>query len=108
MLVLGMLAGGCGRSGTSEDGVSQLRQAFPDPAAVPAVQMALAAVQTNDLGQGVVALEAAKLQAGLTAEQLQSVEAAKQALTQELLNRADAGDAQAKAELELIERTRSQ
>jgi len=70
--------------------------------------MALAAVQTNDLGQGVVALEAAKLQEGLTVEQLQSVEAAKQALTQELLNRADSGDARAKAELELIERTRSQ
>ncbi len=107
--VLGVvLTCGCRRTPTPEEGISGLRQSFPDPSSVPAVQLAIAAVATNDLGQGVVALEAAKHQPGLSAEQLQSVEEAKQALTQRLLQRADSGDAQAKAELESIERTRSQ
>ena len=45
---------------------------------------------------------------GLTADQLQTVEQASQSLTKELLRRAEAGDARAKADLELIERSRSQ
>jgi len=108
LVVAGAFASGCKRSSTPADGVSSLQQSFPDPSAVPEVQLAIGAVQTNDLAQGVVALEAAKLRPGLTAEQLQSVEETKQALTRELLDRAEAGDARAKAELEMIERTRSQ
>lgn len=102
------LVSGCRREPTAADGVATLQQAFPDAAATPAIQLAIAAAQTNDLGQGVVALQAAKQQPGLTADQLQTVEQASQALTKELLRRAEAGDARAKADLELIERSRSQ
>jgi hypothetical protein len=73
-----------------------------------APQLALAAAGTNEFGQGVVALQEAKNVPGLTAEQLQTVEQAAQALTRELVRRAESGDARAKADLELIERFRSQ
>jgi hypothetical protein len=99
---------GCGKNPTAADGITTLQQTFPDAAATPAIQLAVAAVATNDLGQGVVALQSVKLQPGLTAEQLQSIEQASQALTRELLRRAEAGDARARADLELIERSRSQ
>ena len=55
-----------------------------------------------------VALQEAKNVPGLSAEQLQTVEQAAQALTRELVRRAESGDARAKADLELIERFRSQ
>ena len=99
---------GCSRAPNPEQGVKSLEQTFADPSAVPAIEMAIAAVKTNDLGQGVVALQTAKQIPGLTPEQLQTVEETAQSLTQELLRRADAGDARAKADLELIERSRSQ
>lgn len=99
---------GCGRAPNAEEGVKSLEQTFANQAAVPAIELAIAAVKTNDLGQGVVALQSAKQVPGLSPEQLQSVEETAQSLTQELLRRADAGDARAKADLELIERSRSQ
>ncbi len=104
----GWVGSGCRREPTPADDLTRLQQAFPDTLATPAIQLAIAAVQTNDLGQGVVALQQAKETPGLSAEQLQSVEQASQALTRELLRRAEAGDARAKADLELIERSRSQ
>ena len=82
--------------------------ATPDPAASPAIQLAIAAAETNDFGQGVIALQQAKQAPGLSADQLQTVEQASQALVRELLRRAEAGDARAKADLQLIERSRSQ
>lgn len=99
----------CQREPNVKDGLGQLQQAFPDPASVPpAVQLALDAARTNELGQGVVALQNAKAVPGLSADQLQTMEQASQSLTRELLRRAESGDARAKADLELIERFRSQ
>ncbi len=99
---------GCRREPTAAAGITQLEQAFPAGTANPAIQLALAAARTNDLGLGVVALQGAKETPGLTAEQLATVEQAAQALTSELVRRATAGDARARADLELIERSRSQ
>jgi hypothetical protein len=98
----------CRREPDAQADLAKLQQAFSEAAVPPVVQLALAAAQTNDLGQGVVALQAAKHVPGLSADQLQTVEQASQALTRELLRRADAGDARAQADLELIERSRSQ
>jgi hypothetical protein len=108
MVAAAILVFGCGRAPNAEEGVKSLEQTFANPAAVPAIELAIAAVKTNDLGQGVVALQSAKQVPGLSPEQLQTVEETAQTLTQELLRRADAGDARAKADLELIERSRSQ
>jgi hypothetical protein len=104
----GIVVAGCQREPSPEAGVNQLERAFPDKAATPVIQVAIAAARTNELGQGVVALQSAKRLPGLTAEQLQAVEQASQALTRELLRRAESGDARARAELDLIERTHSQ
>ena len=72
------------------------------------MQAALVAVRTNDYVAGVIALQNAQQSPGVTAQQLMAVEKAKQALTAELLARADRGDPQAKAALAAIEKTRSQ
>jgi hypothetical protein len=101
-------AAGCRREPSAAAGLAKLEQAFPDRTAAPVVQVAIAAARTNELGQGVIALQGAKRMPGLTAEQLQAVEQASLALTRELLRRAEAGDARARAELDLIERTHSQ
>jgi hypothetical protein len=101
------LLAGCKGEPDSREGLADLQKAFPDAtAAPPAVQLALAAAGTNEFGQGVVALQEAKNVPGLSAEQLQTVEQAAQALTRELVRRAESG--RAKADLELIERFRSQ
>ena len=57
---------------------------------------------------GVVALSNAKQVPGLSAEQLLAVEEASRSITTELARRADSGDAAARADLQRIERTRSQ
>lgn len=108
LAVTGWAGSGCRRDPTPADDLTRLQEAFPDTRASPAIQLAIAAVQTNDLGQGVVALQQAKETPGLSAEQLQSVEQTSQSLTRELLRRVEAGDARARADLELIERSRSQ
>ncbi len=108
-LPLLVLLAGCKGEPDSRQGLAELQKAFPDAgAAPPAVQLALAAAGTNEFGQGVVALQEAKNVPGLSAEQLQTVEQAAQTLTRELVRRAESGDARAKADLELIERFRSQ
>lgn len=98
----------CKKEPSASAGIHSLKETFPDPAASPAIQLAIAAAETNDFGQGVIALQQAKQAPGLSADQLQTVEQASQALVRELLRRAEAGDARAKADLQLIERSRSQ
>jgi hypothetical protein len=104
-LVLGT---GCSKDPSASEGIADLEKSLGKAAENPAIQIAIAAAKTNDLGMGVVALQEAKNAPGLTAEQLQTVEQTSQAIVQELLRRADAGDARAKADLQLIERSRSQ
>ena len=109
LLTLLLAALGCHKEPTAEEGVVQLEKTFPKGAGDnDAVRIAIAAAKTNDYAVGVVALQEAKRVPGLTADQLMSVEQAAQAMTAELTRRADAGDAQAKASLEAIARTRSQ
>lgn len=99
---------GCHREPTAADGAAQLRKAFPDGGSSDAVRIAVAATQSNDFAAGVIALQAAKTTPGLTAAQLATLEEAAQSITADLARRADAGDAKAKAQLEAIERSRSQ
>jgi hypothetical protein len=110
LALVGILVGqtACQKTPTAAEGVAGLEKAFPQGGNSPAIGLALAAAKTNDLGVGVVALQEAKRVPGLSAEQLMTVEQASQALTAEIVRRAAAGDAKAKADLELIERSRSQ
>lgn len=116
--------GGCGKQDRVKRGVAELENAFPPatnlaqfpdaplsgrggaPAAY--VQVAMAAVRTNDYAAGVIALQAAQRLSGLRAQQLIAIENAKQAMMTELLTRASSGDAKAKADLVVIEKTYSQ
>lgn len=102
------LAAGCQREPSATQGIEDLKARFAKPDSPAVVQLAIAAAQTNELGQSVIALQEAKKSPGMTPDQLQSVEQASQSLVRELLRRAESGDAQAKADLQLIERTRSQ
>jgi len=122
-----MLAG-CSKKVDVKDQVSQLEKAFPaaapaaaapieTPAAtvqVPAsdanayVKAALSAVQANDYAGGVIALQKVERMPGVTYQQLVAIERTKQAINIDLINRADRGDAKAKADLAKIEKTLSQ
>jgi len=119
-----MITGGaCSRKPDVKSTVSELEKAFQAPAGVPAaaasapagaaeahelVQTALAAARTDDFANGVLALQAARRQPGVSAEQLMVVQRTMQALTTDLANRAASGDEKALAQLKAIERTRSQ
>ncbi len=108
VLLLASLPIGCSRQPSAAEGVTQMEKSLGKAMENPAVQLAIAAAKTNDLGVGVVALQEAKRSPGLSAEQLQSVEQTSQAIIAELLQRAADGDARAKADLQLIEQSRSQ
>jgi hypothetical protein len=120
---------GCGQKTDVKSQASQLEKAFQDispampsanqrPSAAPLgspptdakilVDLALSAVRTNDLAQGVIALQKAQRAPRLTTEQHRAVYQAMQAMTHDLLVRAANGDAKAKADLAAIEKTRSQ
>jgi len=107
--------------------VSELEKAFPtaaapaEVAAQPApplpvpqanaddlVKTALTAARANDYASGVIALQAAQVKPGVTADQVMAVQRAKQAMVAELQRRAVNGDQHALAQLRAIERTRSQ
>ena|ERR1041385_8662633 len=120
------LAGtGCRKQASVKSQVTDLEKAFPtaavqtpapeqqQPAAQPeapnaVVGQALAAARANDYAGAVIALQSAKDRPGLTVEQFRAIEAAKSAMVNDLQNRADRGDARAKADLAAIERKRSQ
>jgi hypothetical protein len=120
---------GCGRKATVNSQVSELKKAFQDTsAAVPGeghrpladqtgnapanaqayVKIALSAVQSDDFAGGVIALQAAQQVPMITAEQHRAIYEAMQAMTADLVARAEKGDTKAKAQLAAIERTRSQ
>lgn len=107
-IVVASLTIGCSRGPSATEGMTQLEKSLGKAIENPAVQLAIAAARTNDLGVGVVALQEAKRSPGLSAEQLQTVEQTSQALIAELLRRAADGDARAKTDLQLIEQSRSQ
>src|SRR5207249_3567756 len=126
-LVLGAILAlaSCSKKPDVKASASELEKAFPAaaaaaPAETPAtsaapvadvnayVKAALSSVQANDYAGSVIALQTAQRARGVTADQLMAIERAKQAMTADLVNRADRGDPKAKADLKAIERTLSQ
>jgi hypothetical protein len=121
-----LLAGsGCSKKADVKTQISALEKAFPGATAPeppteqagaqpPAndanafVREALSAVKKDDYASGVVVLQNVAQVPGVTANQLIAAEQAKQAMVANLVNRAAAGDASAKAALQAIEKTRSQ
>ena len=109
---------GCGGNKTDVKArTSALEKAFPDLAAVapaaadqavPAadpkayVSAALAAVRGQDLATGVMMLKKALHRPGWTADQIRAMQEARSAWMNDLTQRADKGDASAKAALEAI------
>ena len=101
-----VFSGGCSKKPTVQEQTSDLQGAFGDSNRY--VTIALSAIGTNDYPAAVVALESAKGMPGITTEQLESLQHAKDVMTADLVARADKGDAKAQADLEAIERSRSQ
>jgi hypothetical protein len=107
---------GCAKKADVKSRMSDLEQSFPSATAPNArqteaaqyVSAALSAVRQNDYAAGVVALQSVKRAPDMTPDQLRVVQDTIQALTSDLVARADRGDPQAKAALSAIERTRSQ
>jgi hypothetical protein len=117
---------GCSKKADVKAQVSALEKAFPaaaeqagqpDQSAAPQdakndanayVRAALSAVRSNDYAAGVVVLQNVAMTPGVTPNQLIAAEQAKQAMVANLVSRAAAGDPNAKAALQQIERTRSQ
>jgi len=134
-LLLPVSLSGCSKKPDVSATVSELEKAFPvaaaavpsaAPEAAPApapvsasalsdpnvyVRAALAAARANDYGSGVLALEELqqmKSAKPVSANQLMTIEQAKQAMIAELVARADRGDPKAKADLAAIEKNHSQ
>ena len=125
--VLSLALGACSKKPDVKASVSELEKAFPTAAAPAPVQpqpaapnpvpqadandlvkSALTAARANDYASGVIALHAAQVKPGVTADQVMAVQRAKQAMVAELQRRAVNGDQQALAQLKAIEQTRSQ
>jgi len=124
LLALSLLSG-CGKKAEVKSQITELEKAFPaatsaapapESVAGPAplaeanvyVKTALSAVQANDYAGSVIALQTAQSARGITEQQFKALQQAKQAITTDLINRADRGDAKAQADLARIEKTRSQ
>ena len=123
-----LMVAGCSKKADVKGQASELEKAFP--AAAPAggapvetlatteqasasdanayVKAALSSVQANDYAGGVIALQKVQQMPGVTYQQLVAIERTKKAITTDLINRADRGDAKAKADLGKIEKTLSQ
>jgi hypothetical protein len=107
---------GCSKGTDPKSEFSELAQAFPSGAGSNAqpggpaelVNAALSAIREGDYAAGVVALQSVKRLPEISPEQLHALQGAIQNLTDDLVTRAANGEAKAKAELEAIERTRSQ
>ena len=123
-----LVLAGCSKKADVKDQVSQLEKAFPaaapaaaGPIETPAataqapaseanayVKAALSAVQANDYAGSVIVLQKVERMPGVTYQQLVAIQRTKQAMNADLINRADRGDAKAKADLAKIEKTLSQ
>ena len=86
----------------------ELEKAFQSDQSSPYVSLAVSAVRTNDYAVGVIALQNAQRVPGMTADQLMAVQRTLDAITADLVARADKGDPNARAALAAIERSRSQ
>src|SRR5438067_2386526 len=122
-LMLSLAFSGCARKADIKAQTSELEKAFPGAAATataaqtenstpaqtaPAdangyVRAALSAVQNNDYAASVITLQKAQTMPGVTYQQFLALDRARHAINTDLINRADRGDAKAKAELKKIE-----
>src|SRR5437764_14779359 len=102
--VLALLTLACGKKTEIKSSLSELEKAFP-AAAAPApgpppaqadandlINRAMAAARSNDYAGGVIALQAATVKPGVTADQVLAIQEAKQAMVGELHRRAARGD----------------
>jgi hypothetical protein len=127
LLLIAAAFNGCSKREDVKTQTSELEKAFPaattaEPVPVEAqtmasqapanadayVKAALTAVRADDYAGGVIALQTAQSARGVSAKQLMAIEQTKRAMTADLMRRADAGDAKAKADLARIEKTMSQ
>lgn len=99
---------GCGGKPGAKAQAAELERSFTGAPTNSFVGLALTAIRGGDYPAGVIALQAAKAAPGMTPEQLMAVQGTMQSITAELAARADKGDPQAKADLAIIERSRSQ
>ncbi len=103
-----LLAMGCSREPDAARATAELERVLAATPQSMALQVAVAAARSNAPAASVIALQEARRQPGLTAEQLQAVEQASQSMVADLVRRAADGDEAAKAQLQEIERSRSQ
>jgi hypothetical protein len=96
----------CGRRADPAAESLQLQKAFSSSNQL--IEVAVSAIRTNDYPAAVLALENARALPGLTAGQLMALQHTKEAMTADLVRRAEAGDPKAQADLALLERSRSQ
>src|SRR4051812_21836650 len=103
-IVIGL--SGCGKPNVKTE-ATRLEHAFSAAGTNAYVAVALSAIRNDDYVGGVVALQSARRVPGMSADQLIAVQEAMQVMTEDLVRRADAGDPKARADLALIERSRS-
>jgi hypothetical protein len=106
VVVLGL--SGCGRKADVHVQARELEQVFQASPSNPYVSLALSAARTNDIAVSAMALQNARRMPGLTPDQLLAVQRTLEAITADLVARAEKGDAKARAALAAIERSRSQ
>ncbi len=98
----------CGKKVDVNLQANELEKAFQTGQSSPEVSLAVSAVRTNDYVVSVIALQNARRMPGMTPDQLMAVQRTLETITADLVARADKGDANAKADLAAIERSRSQ
>jgi hypothetical protein len=104
--VLGFVAAGCKKeSGVASDPGGA---AFAKGTTNALVETAVQAFAEKDEAGGVIALQQAARNPGMTPEQLMAARQKMRAVVDDLMRRAEAGDAKAKEALAAIERSRSQ
>ena len=99
---------GCGRKVDVAGQVGELEKAFQAGQSNADVNFAVSAVRTNDYAVSVIALQNARRTPGMTPDQLMAMQRTLEAITADLVARAAKGDANARAALAAIERSRSQ
>jgi hypothetical protein len=106
LVLCAVMLAACGKRTDPVAESVQLQKAFSSSNQF--IGVAISAIHTNDYPAAVLALENARAVPGLTAEQLMALQRTKEAMTADLVRRAEAGEAKAQADLALLERSRSQ
>jgi len=104
-----LLLNGCGKTHDPAAEAVQLQKVFAsDARSNQFVAVALSAMQTNNYPAAVLALENARTIPGTTPDQLIALQRTKEAMIADLVRRAEGGDARAREDLVVLERSRSQ